>query len=336
MVFNEKHLVVVVDNVDEELAKISEIYENEGYDVNVATNYEQLRFCLDDEMPDLVVVNFKDNSSEMKELFLKVRGEDQYLELPILGIIEDTSPETIENYLDLGLDSMCNYPYARKDLLLRSEILIDSVYKAKELEKKNLAIGAIFDEVKNLKLDLKRKMEEIKRLKDTLNRVAVLDNLTGLYNRSYALDQLDMAISRYNRTEAQSSIILCNLDDFTDVNSEFGHVIGDRVLKEVAVSLSKNKRTQDVFSRYSGDTFMIVLPDTDIEGVKFFGERVRSIIESASFTDKDIKVTMSLGVATYNQVMSVDMIMMMVEDALKFGKQSGKNKVIVANELLNL
>ncbi len=336
MVFDEKFMVLVVNDNQEELRSISKIFEEEGYEVTGAMTYEQLLFCLEDEKPDIVVMDFRNAVEKIRDVFLRVRSDQRFLEFPVLGLFGDVTAEDSANYYEMGMDSICSEPFSKRELLIRSEHLVELVHKSKELEKKSLAMTAVYEEVKTLKIHLKNKLDEIEKLKDTIKRVAILDSVTGLYNRSYALEQLEMAVSRFNRKEILSSVILCNVDHFKGINNEFGHNSGDRLLKELAASLTKNKRNQDIIARFSGDTFIIVLPDTDIDGAKFFAERARAIVEQGSYTDKDIETTMTFGVMTYNQPMSVDMIMKMTEDALKFGKESGRNKIVIANELLNM
>lgn len=336
MIFNEKYLVTVVDNDLEELSRVSEIFEDEGYEVTGASDFEQLLFGLEEVTPDLLVVNFKNDLELKKEIFLKIRGDERFIELPTLGIFDSITPEVVDHYIDLGIESICTYPFTAKEVLLRSEHLIEIIHARRNIEQKELAISAMFDEVKNLKLELKSKYEDIATLRDKISRVAVLDGLTGLFNRTYALEQLEMAISRFNRKKIESSVILCDIDDFKDINSEYSHNIGDKVIREVALELTSKKRNQDIFARYAGESFIIILPDTDADGAKYFAERARDIIENNTYTDQEIKITMTFGVAAYNQVMPLDMLMKMTEDALKFGKQSGKNKVLVANEMLNL
>ncbi len=336
MVFEERFMVLLVNDNQEELKEVSRIFEDEGYEVDGAETYEQLLFCLENEKPSIMVMDFRKSIDYVRDIFLHIRGDQRFLEVPVLGLFGQVTAEDSANYYELGMDSICSEPFSERELLIRCEHLVELGHRNKELEKKNLAMTAIYEEVKSLKLDVKSKLEEIEKLKDTINRVAILDSVTGLYNRTYALEQLEMAVSRFNRKELLSSVILCNVDGFKGINNEFGHSMGDRVLKELAGAITKNKRNQDVIARFSGDTFMIVLPDTDIDGGKFFAERARSIIEQKSFADKDIKVTMTFGLMTYNQPMSVDMVMKMTEDALKFGKESGRNKVVVANELLNM
>jgi len=337
MVFNEKYLVVIVDDNEEELSRVSEIYENEGYELNVATNFEQVLFCLENDKPDLLVINFQSNISVKKDLYMKIRDDDRFIEIPTLGVFDSIEHEEIDNYIEMGIESICIYPFSDKEILLRSEQLIEIIRGRRSIEQKELALNAMFDEVKNLRLVLKSKLDDINRLRDKISQEAVLDSLTGLYNRAYALEQLEMVISRFNRKKIESSIILCDIDDFKDINSLYGHAIGDKLIKEVGLELSKKKRNQDIFARYSGESFMIILPDTDADGARFFAERARTSLEGTVFVpDHEITITMTFGVASYNQVMPLDMLMKMTEDALKFGKQSGKNKVIVANEMLNL
>ena len=336
MIFNEKYLVIIVDDDLDELSRVSEMFEDEGYEVTSASNYEQLLFNLEEVMPDLLVVNFKSNLELKKELFVRIRGDERFIELPTLGIFDSIEPEIVDHYIELGIESICTYPFTSKEILLRSEHLIEIIHARRTLEQKEFAIAAMFDEVKNLKLELKSKYKDIAALRDKISRVAVLDSLTGLFNRTYALEQLEMAISRFNRKNIESSVILCDIDDFKDINSLYNHNTGDQVIREVALELTSKKRNQDIFARYSGESFIIILPDTDADGAKYFAERAREIIANSTYTKEDIKITMTFGVAAYNQVMPLDMLMKMTEDALKFGKQSGKNKVLVANEMLNL
>jgi len=336
MVFNEKYLVVIVDDDLDELSRVSEMFEDEGYEVSAISSYEQLVLDLEEKIPDLLVINFKSSLDLKKELFVRIRGDERFIELPILGIFDGITPSIVDHYIELGIESMCTYPFTTKEILLRSEHLIEIIHARRTLEQKELAISAMFKEAKNLKLELKSKYEDINTLRDEISRIAVLDSLTGLYNRTYALEHLEMAVSRFNRKNIESSVILCDIDDFRNINSNYSHNIGDQVIREVALELIIKKRNQDIFARYAGESFIIILPDTDADGAKYFAERAREIIESSTYTDENIKITMTFGVAAYNQIMPLDMLIKMTEDALKFGKQSGKNKVLVANEMLSI
>lgn len=335
MVFNENRVIMAIGDSKELLEGISHTFELNQFEVVEAMDYQQANYCLEDEELKLVIIDLSENEEEMHNILLNIRGDERFIDIPVFLIGTDLSTERRDELLELGISATFNKPYSLNELYLRAEQLLELIEVRDELDKKNLTIASIYDEIKEAKFKMKSLNDENQNLKSIIDTITIQDRLTGLFNRSYALDQLEMALSRYNRSEITSSVILCNIDDFTEVNNSYGNHVGDDVLKEVAKALSKNKRNQDVFSRYDGDTFMIVLPDTDMEGAKFFAERARKLVESGKFTEKELAITITFGVVTYNQVMSLDMTMKMVEDALRFGKQSGKNKVLIANELLN-
>lgn len=337
MVFNEKYHVVVVDDNKASYSLISESFENEGYEVSVVSNYDQLLYSLDEETTHLAVLNFISNFELQREIYVKLRSEDRFFELPVMGLFDTLSLEEKEHFIDLGIDSICIEPLSFKEIVIRAEHLIELNQFRNHSEQKELALHAMFEEVNALKFELKAKHDDINQLRDSLSRMAVLDPLTGLFNRTYVLEQLEMAISRFNRKQIESSIILCDIDDIIRVNNQFGHNIGDKIIRQVGIELSKKKRNQDIIARYSGDSFLILLPDTELEGAKFFAERARKTIESKLFGEnEDIQLTMTFGVAIYNQSMPFEMLMKLAEDALVYGKQIGKNTIVVANEFVKL
>lgn len=337
MVFSEKYHVIIVDSQEESFKVISEYFENEGYEVSGATSFDQLIYNLEEENTHLIVLNFQSDYELQREVYVKLRSEDRYFSLPVMGLFNQLSLAEKEHFIDLGMDSLCIEPISEKEVVLRAEHLIELNDFRNTSEQKELALKAIYDEVNNLKIELKSKHDDINQLRDSLSRMAVLDTLTGLFNRTYVLEQLEMAISRFNRKQIESSIILCDIDDIVKVNSEFGHNIGDKIIRQVGIELTKKKRNQDIIARYSGDSFLILLPDTELEGAKFFAERARKTIESKLFGDNEnIQLTMTFGVAIYNQTMPFEMLMKLAEDALVYGKQIGKNTVVVANEFVRL
>lgn len=337
MVFNEKYHVCVVDNNNESLVLISEGFENEGYEISVAANFDQLLYEMEEEYPNLIVLNFKSDFEFQRDIYLKLRSDERFLYVPVLGLFEALTVEEKDHFIELGVDSLCVEPFSEKELIIRAEHLIELNQYRVTSEQKELAFKAMFDEVNHLKTELKAKHDDINQLRDSLSRMAVLDTLTGLFNRTYVLEQLEMAISRFNRRQIESSIILCDIDDIVKINNQFGHNIGDKIIREVGIELTKKKRNQDIIARYSGDSFLILLPDTELDGAKFFAERARKTIEQKGFgEEEDLKLTMTFGVAIYNQSMPFDMLMKLAEDALAYGKQTGKNNVVVANEFIKL
>lgn len=332
-----RYLVLIIDINHESLEMLRDVYDSEGYEVSVASTYEQLLFNFDDEVPDLMVYNFSTDAEVMKDLFLRVRGEERFMRVSMLGLFDGMEPEQIDNFIDIGIDGYCIAPTTEKQLILQSNLLIENVKLFEKVEKQGIVSDSMALELNAVKEELQSRLSDIKGLRDKLSRVNVLDSLTGLFNRAYAVEQLEVAISRFNRKAIQSAIIMCDIDDFKEVNGEYGHNVGDQVLREIASVLSSKKRQQDVIARYSGEKYLIILPDTETEGAKYFAERAIKMVEEHKFEQyPNLKITLTAGVTIYDKTMPVDMVIQMTEDAIDFGKDAGKNQVIVSNELMRL
>ncbi|MBN2222806.1 MAG: diguanylate cyclase [Vallitaleaceae bacterium] len=332
----ERYQVVLVDDQEQNLNQLSEVYENEGYDLNIATNYDQLLFCLEEELPDLIVINFKNDDIKMKDLYLRLREDDRFFSIEVLGLFESKNEKIIDNYLDLGVACTCAAPYSKRELLHMTEQLTTFVDIRKNKERFEVEIGSRAEELRELNQKIKEQERVVEDLREQIAKVSVIDNLTGLYNRNYAIDQLEMAISRFNRKGIETGFLLCDIDNFNEINASYGHQVGDRILYETGQIIIGNKRQQDVVARYSGNTYMIILPDTEIEGSKYFAERARKNIEKYLPSIKGLQVTVTIGLSVYNRFMPFDMFIKMTEDALRFGKDAGKNKVITSNDMLDL
>lgn len=332
----ERYQVVLVDDDEQNLVHLSEVYENEGYDLNIATNYDQLLFCLEEDIPDLVVINFKNDDLKMKDLYLRLREDERFFFIEVLGLFDSKNETVIDNYLDMGLACTCASPYTKKELLHMTEQLTTHVELRSLKNKYEDEVETKGEEIEKLVLKSKEQERVILELRDQISKVSVVDNLTGLFNRNYAIAQLEMAISRFNRKGIETGFLLCDIDDFHDINAAYGYQVGDRILYEAGQIIIGNKRQQDVVARYSGNTYMIILPDTEIEGAKYFAERARKNIEKYLPSIKGLQVTVTIGLSIYNRSMPFDMFIKMTEDALRFGKEAGKNKVIVSNDMLDL
>ena len=151
---NEKETIVILDNQEEELIWLSELFENENYEVNIATNWEQLLFCLDEEKTDLLVINFYGDVHKKKEVFLKIRGDERYFGLPILGLFREEPLKTMDLYLELGLDHICTYPFSEKDILIHANQLIDAATKSEIIDSLNQKIIGLKNENAKLKTAL--------------------------------------------------------------------------------------------------------------------------------------------------------------------------------------
>ena len=170
-------------------------------------------------------------------------------------------------------------------------------------------------------------LARIKLLHQQMSLMAYTDPLTNIYNRLHFGHFLDAEIDRVKRYGGTFSIIFFDLDRFKEVNDEYGHLVGDEVLKRVAEIVEKANRNADIFARYGGEEFIILAPATDIAGARAHAERLRNDIEHYRFSEIS-HLTCSFGVAEYkpdaDDVMS---LFKRADTALYNAKKLGRNRV---------
>ncbi|MEK6743286.1 MAG: diguanylate cyclase [Nitrospirota bacterium] len=174
-----------------------------------------------------------------------------------------------------------------------------------------------------------------KELEKVLREQAVLDGLTGLYNKRALVGILNDEVGRSRRYHRTFTIILLDIDHFKNVNDTYGHPAGDEVLKGVASLINAGVRSQDKTARYGGEEFAVILPETDGAGGLVVAERLRRNIAAHPFkvqdhrgSETDISVTMSLGVALFPQDGDASEALISAADrALYEAKNTGRNCV---------
>lgn len=163
-----------------------------------------------------------------------------------------------------------------------------------------------------------------------LLRAASYDGLTNILNRSAFIQRAKEAISLFARRQEPVSYLLVDIDDFKKINDEHGHFAGDIVLVRFADTISSILRGYDLFGRYGGEEFAVLLPGTDGEEAAEIAERLRKAIgASAIIVDSEIRYTISIGVATMipDRETTVDMLYKLSDNALYVAKMQGKNRV---------
>ena len=171
---------------------------------------------------------------------------------------------------------------------------------------------------------------EIERLK----KMTFIDAATGIYNKRYLQIRLGEEFARARRYGFSLSSIFIDLDDFKSINGTYGHIIGDRLLKEVTSVLEGLCRSEDVLVRFGGDEFVILMSGTGSSEAVVLAERIRKKVEGNLFFCGDIKisVSVSLGVSTLNNgdfeyVSDPEELICMADRAMYMIKQNGKNNI---------
>ncbi len=134
---------------------------------------------------------------------------------------------------------------------------------------------------------------------EEIYRLTTVDGLTQTHNKRYLQESLGREVSRATRYGRPLSLVLFDVDNFHNLNHDFGHLAGDSVLTQMAAIMRPTVRREDVLSRLDGDEFAFILPETDLAHARLFAERIRTLIAEHAFTfeGSPLKVTVSLGLA---------------------------------------
>ena len=182
-----------------------------------------------------------------------------------------------------------------------------------------------------LEKEVKERTYELEQANKKLDLISRTDELTQLPNRRDMHRTIEKEVDRANRFRKAFSIIFIDIDHFKDVNDTYGHAAGDAVLKSVASTIRSLLRKYDVLARYGGEEFLTLLPETELKDAAHVAERFRKQIENQTifFGGKEIKVTITLGVAQFDSGQGAEKCIQLADKALYEGKEHGRNKVIL-------
>ena len=174
--------------------------------------------------------------------------------------------------------------------------------------------------------ELKTATVELKRLNDLLTHQAMTDPLTGIANRLKFSEALHAEIHRARRYGDPLSLIMFDIDYFKKINDTYGHQAGDLVLREITALVAKNTRIHDLFARWGGEEFLIMVTNNTRDNAGLFAEKLRSMIGSYDFSGVG-RVTCSFGVAQLTGDENEDQLAERADHALYRAKAAGRNRV---------
>jgi diguanylate cyclase (GGDEF)-like protein len=181
-------------------------------------------------------------------------------------------------------------------------------------------------------VELRRYIAELEHLQEELRELSLRDALTGLFNRRYLSEQLDLLLKQSARRAAPLAVAIFDIDRFKDINDGFSHHVGDLVLTQVAAIAQTAVRSSDVLARYGGEEFVILLIDTPLEQAAAVCERLRGAVASYDWTSLQpgLAVTISLGLAaSADQAAQIhsDLLLRRADSQMYLAKKRGRNQV---------
>jgi len=273
------------------------------------------------------------SAQQVKEKIISALTEDDLNKQFITDLIEKLSSPSREGkffsgLLELFIHISVNEEEAKDHW---QKIFDNYEYMAARLDHDVGIRVAIMDYFVNLNKLLKQPiLVEIRVFRET-EKLAMLDGLTGLFNRRYFDINLLKELRRASRYDKDFSILMLDIDNFKDVNDTKGHLFGDEVLKNLATQLTDTSRGEDIICRYGGEEFIVILPETLAAGALKYADRLRSNMNNSNFFKKN-KITFSGGIVSYPYGGKIAKeLLENVDKALYEAKFSGKDCVIIAH-----
>ncbi|MBL4645045.1 MAG: PleD family two-component system response regulator [Rhizobiales bacterium] len=252
-----------------------------------------------------IVLNFNQQEIDPLIFISRLKAQRDLRHVPVLAIVEPSQEKKLQKGFELGVTNYLFSPFQQDELKARVRREVSQ----------NRMLRELHDDVENT-------ME-----------LAVTDPLTGLQNRRFLERQLATLIDQSLRYERDLSLMMMDIDKFKVINDEYGHAVGDVVLKEVAHRLRKSLRGSDLACRFGGEEFVCVLAETGLDVAMKAAERLRAGIESMPFIINDegqsIQVTASFGVTQFlGKGDGIDDFIKRADQALYKAKFSGRNLVV--------
>jgi len=222
-----------------------------------------------------------------------------------------------------------------------SDVIVMTGYSDDFSYEEAINIGASDFVIKPVRLEelllrLKRVLKEREltneriRMMEKLQKLAITDGLTRLYNSRSFYSQLELEVDRFNRYEHPLALLLLDIDHFKDYNDKYGHLEGDKVLVRFSQIIRTCLRTNDSAYRYGGEEFTVILPETAGEEARTVAQRIRAALEAEPFTPEDgeeVTVTISIGLTEYHAKEELSTFIQRADQAMYRSKRSGRNKV---------
>jgi len=278
------------------------IFESYQSEIDHVLNLSQAKEKFSNNYYDLVITDYHLNNEETGDDIIElVRNYDEARKarIPILIVSGEADQSKRTAFLRNGANDFIIKPFDGDELIVRSSNLINN----------------------------HRIFEQVKQQEKELTRLAMTDQLTGLYNRHSLFDIGPKYLSDAIRHKFSVSLLVIDLDHFKNVNDTHGHGVGDLVLKTVGQILNDNCREEDFVARFGGEEFVMILTHCELEFAVTKAETLRQDIEK--FKPHNLTITASIGAAAFNKNDDFARLFEKADRAVYEAKDSGRNRVVI-------
>ncbi len=293
------HSILIVDDDTAIMEAVEEYLNILNYDVKSASNADEALKILDSFKPDIVLTDIMMQGMDGLELTRKIK---ESFDADVIVMTGYSAAYSYEEAIQAGAGDFIFKPFRFEELDLR----IKRVLREAELKKERSLL-----------------------LKE-LEKLAITDALTGLYNSRHFFSQLKTEIKRYDRYSRSLSLLILDIDFFKQYNDTWGHLEGDKVLMGIGQVINACMRSMDSAYRYGGEEFAVLLPETKLQKACVVGARIKDNISSTVFEpESGIKksVTVSIGATELVEGEDFRSFISRTDKALYKSKDSGRNKL---------
>jgi len=323
---SQDHILVTDDSLTVRMMLKSHL-EGAGYRVSTCADGEACLAQLEagTDPPDLVLLDVVMPGMDGLEVLGRLKSGEDRGYLPVILLTAQGEVSDRVHGLDQGADDYIAKPFEADELLARVRAHI-------RIKRLRDALAAQNDALEAANRDKAALLEELEAKNAQLAELAQTDPLTGVANRGHIEDFLADEVARARRHGHRLSVGMLDIDYFKRINDGFGHPFGDRVIREVARIMAETVRQVDKVGRYGGEEFLLVLPDTDLEGARILAERIRAAVDAVVFEPEGFQGTVSIGVSQWAKgTESWESLVSQADQALYEAKETGRNRVCVWN-----
>ena len=294
-----KHLVLSVDDQEENNLFITMILKEAGFDVITTTDANAAENLAQEQQPTVILLDVMMPISGF-DVCKDLKNNETTANIPIIFISAvHTSVNEIVEGLSVGSNDFIRKPYSPVELVARIKVAI-----------------------------------RIKEADEKIKKLIAIDSLTGLYNRNVMFEFLEKEIETSRRFNENISLIIIDIDLFKEINDTHGHLAGDKALVHIAEVINGSFRKIDFCCRYAGDEFAILLPRTSLEDAEHLAARLKENIETLPFEyhGKMLNLTISIGVANREEIelgLTPDKLVREADSALLAAKRQGRNRYVI-------
>ncbi len=294
--------ILIVDDTDTNVDILNELLEDK-YDIMVAIDGEFALEIIDKNMPDLILLDIMMPNIDGYEVCRRLKLNLKTKDIPVIFLTVKDDECSIEKAYDAGGIDYITKPFKPKELLARIKT----------------------------QLTMRQLIDDLNSSKDELKLLASTDYMTKLYNRRYFSKVSKNILNLAARDKSLTALIMIDIDMFKRINDTYGHSIGDDVIIYLSNKLLELTRKSDIVCRYGGEEFVILLPETSIEGAVENAKKIRLDIESSSLNldnNTQLNFTISIGISrVIGNEENIEATLNRADMALYEAKNSGRNRV---------